>query len=208
MRTLGLVLSALILGAGCQTIDRQSVTTKTTEVVNYDFGRLPGPWEFSGFPLSGVDVKTVPWLDTPAMQYRLEFDDSWRRRFYPNSQWAASPGALLERFLTRRIVFRQKDPKGEGCHLRILLHELEQTYEKPNDSHVTLEALAMLQPKQDGAILAKRAFYIQKAAPSQDARGTVAATREAVQSLSSNIDEWLAELARDAQTVANRCRGV
>jgi cholesterol transport system auxiliary component len=142
------------------------------------------------------------------MQYRLEFDDGWRRRFYPNSQWAASPGALLERFLTRRIIFRQNDQKGEGCHLSILLHELEHTYEKPKDSHVTLEVLAMLQPKQDGGILAKRAFYIQKTAPSQDAHGSVAATREAVQALSSNIDEWLAELARDSQTVGKRCRGI
>jgi cholesterol transport system auxiliary component len=208
MRTLALALSTLIVAAGCQSIDPQSVTVKTPDFIRYDFGRLSGPWEFAGFPLSGVDVKSVPWLDTPAMQYRLEFDDGWRRRFYSDSQWAASPGALLERFLTRRIIFRQVDPKGEGCHLHILLHELEQTYQKPDVSHVTLEVLAMLQPKQDGGILAKRAFYIQKTAPTQDARGSVAATREAVQSLSSNIDEWLTELARDSQAVANRCRGV
>ena len=97
---------------------------------------------------------------------------------------------------------------GEGCHLHILLHELEQTYEKPDDSHVTLEVLAMLQLRENGATLAKRAFFIQKAAPSQDARGNVAATRDAVQSLSVSIDDWLAELARDAPTMANQCRGM
>lgn len=207
MRTLILLLSTLILAAGCQTIDRQGVSTKTMEVSRFDFGSMSGPWEFSGFPISGVDVKTVPWLDTSAMQYRLEFDDGLRRRFYPDSQWAASPGALLERFLTRRIVFRQADPKGEGCHLHFLLHELEQTYQKPNDSHVTFEVLAMLLPKREGVILAKRAFYIQKAATTQDAHGSVAATREAVESLSSNLDEWLTELARNTPTVAERCHG-
>ncbi len=167
---------------------------------------MAGPWKFSGFPISGVDVKTVPWLDAADMQYRLEFDDSLRRRFYSDSQWVASPGALLERFLTRRIIFRQADPKGEGCHLHFLLHELEQTYQKPNDSYITLEVLAILQPKREGAILAKRAFYIQKAAPTQDARGGVAATREAIETLSSSIDEWLSELDRDTSTTAGLCR--
>lgn len=197
MRTIGLALSLLIFISGCQSTE-----------IRYDFGRLSGPWEFSGFPLSGIDVKTVPWLDTPSMQYRLEFEDSWRRRSYGNSQWAASPGALLERFLTRRIIFRQKDPKGQGCHLHILLHELEQAYQNPNESNVTLEVLAMLKPKQNGVLLAKRAFYIQKTAPTQDARGNVAATRDAVQTLSSSIDEWLVELARDTHTIANLCSGV
>ncbi|MGZ4979356.1 MAG: hypothetical protein ACXV8O_19645 [Methylobacter sp.] len=177
------------------------------EIARYDFGRLAGPWEFSEFPVSGVDVKTVPWLDTPAMQYRSEIDNAWRRYSYPDSQWAASPGALLERFLVRRILFRQADPKGHGCHLSFLLHELEHTYYKPDVKHVTLEVLAMLLPQPEGKPLAKRAFYIQKATPSPDARGTVAATREAVQSLSSNVDEWLSEIARDAPEVANRCRG-
>lgn len=192
--------------AACQVVGHRDTYPTTPRVFLFDFGRLSGPWNFSGFPLSGLDVRTVPWLSTPVMHYRYEFVDRWQRRCYPDSQWVGSPRALLEKFLTRRIIFRQSDPMGRGCHLRFSLHELEQNYRQLNDSYVTLEVLAALMPHPDGRILAKRAFYIQKAAPTQDARGSVAATRDAVQEMSVLIDEWLTELSRTEPTVTERCR--
>lgn len=196
---------AVALAASCHSIDHQDTSITDPRVFRFDFGRMSGPWNFSGFPLSGVDVRTVSWLDTPAMQYRYEFVDPWQRRCYVDSQWAGSPKALLERFFTRRIIFRQADPIEKGCHLRFLLHELDQTYRQLNESYVTLEVLASLMPSRDGRMLAKRAFYIQKAAPTQNARGGVAATREAIQSLSVAVDEWLTELAQNSPAVVERC---
>ena len=198
-------LSMLALVTGCQSIE-VTKPQEVPEVARYDFGRLSGPWNFSGFPISGVEVKAVPWLDTPAFQYRREFDDGWRRYTYRDSQWVAPPGALLERFLTRRILFRQPDPNGHGCHLSFLLYELEQTYSTAQTGHVTLEVLGLLLPQRDAKPLAKRAFYITKETRSADARGAVAATREALQSLSVSVDEWLAEIESERPAIANRCR--
>lgn len=187
---------------------QQSDITQTKEIARYDFGRLSGPWAFSGFPLASLDVRSVPWLDNPAMQIRFEFDDEWRRRSYIESQWVAPPAALLERFLTRRILFRQSDQFGRGCHLSFSLHELGQSFERPESAFVLLEMLATLLPAVSGRTLAKRAFLIQKQSPTPDAVGNVAATRDAVQTLSSEIDIWLTEISKESPSIANYCRRV
>jgi cholesterol transport system auxiliary component len=181
---------------------------QANEVARYDFGRLSGPWNFSAFPLASIDVKAVPWLDNPTMQIRLEFEDKWRRRSYAESQWVAPPAELLQRFLTRRILFRQSDQYGRGCHLSFFLHELGQSFEKQDSSSVSLEMLASLLPINGGRTLAKRAFLIIKKAPTPDAVGNVAATREAVQTLSSEIDIWLTEIQQESPSIANYCNRV
>lgn len=195
----------LPLSVSCA-LAQQEAFQVPAERARYDFGRLAGPWNFKGFPLASLDVKPVIWLSGAEMQFRLEYEDKWRRRVYSDSQWVAPPAALLERFLTRRILFRQKDPEARGCHLTFLLHELDQTFDTPNSSRVTLEVLATLSSSPQARTIAKRAFYIQKTAPTPDAVGSVAATRESVQLLSEGIDEWLSDLSNETPRIAVKCR--
>lgn len=181
-------------------------TSANREIAHYDFGRLAGPWTFAGFPIASLDVSAVPWLDNSTMQIRFESDDPWRRRSHAESQWVAPPAALLERFLTRRILFRQQDPLGRGCHLSFRLHELGQSFEKPDSAFVTLEMLATLSAAAGRRTIAKRAFLIQKPSPTPDAVGSVAATRDAVQTLSSEVDLWLTEVAGNSPNLARYCQ--
>lgn len=207
IRFLFFIFAGLIY-ADSQSLAQQTEPTKVSEPARYDFGRLSGPWNFSRFPISSLEVSSVSWLDNPAMQFRLEYEDRWRRRSYPESQWIAPPAALLEKFLTRRIIFRLPDPKEQGCHLRFVLHELDQTFENKDSSYVTLEVLASLLPTREGRLLSKRAFFIQIKAPTPDARGGVSATRDACQLLSSEIDDWLTEIWHDSPDIAMRCRSI
>lgn len=197
MHPLLVVLCALLL-AGCG-----GNPTRQTDTAAYDFGRLAGTWAAPGFPVAAVTVRATSWLDSPAQWYRLGYADDLRRQRYANSRWAAAPAALLERVLQRRIVYGQPDFTGPGCRLALTLDELEQRFDTAQSSQTVLEVRARLLPLHGETLLSKRAFLIRKTAPSADARGGVAATRDAVQMLTDEMAAWLAEVARQRpQTVA------
>lgn len=176
------------------------------EPVRYDFGELAGAWSASRPPIATVDVQAASWLDGPAMYFRLAYAEPLRRQSYAESRWAAPPAELLEDFLKRRIVFGQPDFKGAGCRLHLVLAELEQRFDEPQRSQAALEVRAVLTPAQGAELLSKRAFVIQRPAPAADARGGVAAAREAVQALADDLGHWLDQLAREKPAIVERCR--
>jgi cholesterol transport system auxiliary component len=198
LRTL-IVLAATLFLAACAGNGRQD------EAGRYDFGGLAGPWEPPGISIGAVEVQASSWLAGSAMEYRLGYADATRRYSYADSRWAAPPAELLERFLTRRIVFRQPDFTGAGCRLRFELDDLTQDFEDARSSRINLEVSAVLTPAHGDGLLSKRAFQIRTAAPTPDARGGVQATRDAVQALAGEINAWLAEVARSRSQDLNRC---
>lgn len=200
MRKLLAVLCALLL-AGCV-----GNPARQTEIAAYDFGNLAGAWAAPGFPVAAVEVRATSWLDSPAQLYRLGYADDLRRYSYANSRWAAAPAELLERFLQRRIVFGQPDFAGPGCRLALTLDELEQRFDTAQSSQTVLEVRARLLPLHGETLLSKRAFLIRKAAPSADARGGVAATRAALQTLVQEMAEWLDEVARQRPQAVALCK--
>ncbi|MDP1605513.1 MAG: ABC-type transport auxiliary lipoprotein family protein [Rhodocyclaceae bacterium] len=178
----------------------------------YDLGNLAGAWGAPGLPIASVTVRANSWLDAPAQRYRLVYADSLQRHAYANSRWAAPPAELLERFLQRRIVFGQPDFSGPGCRLQLTLDEIEQRFDTPQSSKIVLEVRASLLPLRSDtllrgdALLSKRAFLIQKDAPTADAKGGVAATREAAQALADELAQWLNDLARERPQVITLCK--
>lgn len=176
---------------------------RQVDISVYDFGNLAGAWASPGFPVAAVEVRATSWLDSPAQLYRLGYVDPLQRRRYAASRWIAPPAELLERFLQRRIVFGQPDFAGPGCRLALTLDELEQRFDTEQSSQTVVEVRARLLPPHGETLLSKRAFLIRKPAPTPDARGGVAATREAVQLLARELASWLDEVARQRpQTVA------
>lgn len=179
---------------------------RTTEMVRYDFGNLAGSWPASRIPIAAVDVQAASWLAGPDMSFRLAYAEPLRRLSYAESRWAAPPAELLERFLKRRVVFGQPDFSGAGCRLQLVLDELEQRFDAPQSSTIVLEVHAQLAPSRGTEILSKRAFLIHKPAPEAVARGGVAATQDAVQTLADELGGWLNELVRDKPAIVERCR--
>lgn len=178
----------------------------TVEPVRYDLGSLAGNWSGARIPIVAVDVQAASWLSGPAMHFRLAYAEPLRRQTYVESRWAAPPAELLETFLKRRIVFGQPDFSGTGCRLQLVVDEFEQRFDDPQKSHTTLAARALLTPLHGGDMLSKKAFLVQKPAPAADARGGVAAARDAVQALADELGNWLGELARERPAIVERCR--
>ena len=140
------------------------------------------------------------------MYFRLAYAEPQRRRIYVESRWAAPPAELLESFLKRRIIFGQPDFIGTGCRLQLVLDEFEQRFDEPQKSSAALEARALLTPLRGDAMLSKRTFLIRKPAPTADARGGVAAARDATQALVDDLGNWLGELSRERPAIVEQCR--
>jgi cholesterol transport system auxiliary component len=183
---------------------------RTTETARYDLGNLADKvtevWSGSRIPIATVDVQAASWLANPAMHFRLAYAEPLRRQSYAESLWAAPPAELLERVLRRRVVFGQPDFSGGGCHLHLVLDELEQRFDDAQASRIVLEVRAVLVPARGSDILSKRAFLIQKPAAAPTARGGVAAARDAVQGLADDLGAWLDEPARAKPAIVERCR--
>lgn len=202
MRKRLLALFSIFLLAGCV-----GNPPRQADIAAYDFGNLSGVWPSPGFALAGVEVRATSWLDATAQLYRLNYADDLRRRSFAASRWVAPPAELLERFLQRRIVYGQPDFAGRGCRLALTLDELEQRFSAEQASDMVLEVRARLLPPNGDTLLSKRAFLIRKPAPTADARGGVAATREAVQALAAELALWLGEVGKERPQVAALCQG-
>lgn len=178
----------------------------TVEPARYDLGSLSGKWSGSRIPIAAVDVQAASWLAESAMHFRLAYAEPLRRQTYVESRWAAPPAELLETFLKRRIVFGQADFSGTGCRLQLVVDEFEQRFDDRQKSYAVLEVRALLTPMHGGEMLSKKAFLIEKPASAADARGGVAAARDAAQALADDLGNWLGELSRDRPAIVERCR--
>lgn len=188
-------LTLLLLLAGCVPNNVRD------DPAVFDFGEMTGTWQGPG--LRGIAVVAPSWLDTPAMQYRLKASEPSRRRVYTESRWAAPPAELIEQTLRRRaLVSAGAGGAALDCRLRIDLDELVQVFDSAQASHVVLAARATL-VSHGRQPLARRAFEIERAAPSADARGGVAAATAAVQALAGQLSAWIVD---EKSALAPRCR--
>ena len=199
MKRLAAILAGVLLAA-C------GGNVRTAEPAQYDLGHLTGTWTGVRIPIAAVEVQASSWLSGPAMYFRLAYAEPLRRQSYAESRWAAPPAELLETFLKRRIVFGQPDFSGAGCRLQLVLVELEQRFEDPQQSQVMLEVRALLTPLRGAETISRRAFVIRKPAATATAGGGVAATRDAVQALADDLGAWMEETAREKPAAAERCR--
>lgn len=139
-----------------------------------------------------VEVRAPSWLTTSAMQYRLAYADPQRRLAYGESRWVAPPAEMLALALDRALLAPGND--GSGCRLRVQLDEFVQVFDTPARSRVLISARASLLPQRGETPVAGWDVAVALPAPSADAQGGVAATREAVHGLAGKLADWIAEL--------------
>lgn len=194
-RFLSLAASALTLGA-CATIVPQP-----TSVAQYDIGPLAQRAGEGAQAAVRIEILAPPWLESSAMQYRLDATDPARRRAYAHSRWVSPPPAMLRGALARALG----GVEGNGaCRLRIELDEFIQRFDPTGASRAEILLRARLLPPRGGEVLAARAFDAIAAAPGADAPGGVQAHREAVGVLANGLGQWLLDLDGEAD-IAARC---
>lgn len=200
MKTI-LLLVALL--AGCTGNVRNA-----SSIAVYDFGHaLPNSGK-SELPagLDGkiaLEVRAVSWLDAP-IDYRLAYDDPFRRRQYANSRWAGTPAALLNPLLRQQLgMAAVNGGSSADCLLRVEIQEFAQVFDSLENSRGILRGHATLADSKRRTI-AEHALSIDKAAGTPDAQGGARALIGAAQELGRDLAAWLDQL--DKTNDLARCR--
>ena len=195
-RLLMLLPVLLVMLFGCAGRGRQA------DSAQYDLGASENASGRIAY-LRAVNVKAPPWLDTPAMEYRLDYMHSTERKFYAESRWVAPPGMLIEHLL-RQNLLGAKTSAGE-CALQVDLDEFIQTFADARSSQAKIRLRATLLAPRGGVPLAGSTFTIAHDAASADAVGGVAAHVAAVRDLTIRLQSWLAQVGEDPQRASAQC---
>ncbi len=193
-----------VMLSGCASRARQ------VEVAQYDLGAFSAAESASAGRVAyvrAVHVKAPPWLDTPAMQYRLTTAQSTQRHAYAESRWVSPPGLLIEHFLRQNLL--PAAPTGE-CVLQVELDEFIQTFADAQSvdaqsSHAEIRLRGTLLSPRGGALLAGGNFVAVHDATSADAAGGVAAHAAAVRDLSAQLQSWLSRADGDPLRASTHC---
>lgn len=173
----------------------------------YDFG-LPKQRavESARWASIALEVKASPWIDSPAVEYRLLYDDPLRLRSYADSRWVGSPPLLLGQRLRQELGFAgASGQSAANCLLRLELQEFSQVFDTPRSSRGVLHGqLALLDARR--RTIAERAVNEERPAASADARGGVGALLAASDELGRQLAGWLNDLQR--QGAAGDCRAM
>jgi cholesterol transport system auxiliary component len=207
-RTL-LPLSLLVLLplAGCNSL-RGALPEKPARQTMYDFG-LENPPPSGTAPARAAlvlpDVEVSGILETPALLYRLGYDDANEVRPYAYARWTAPPGQLLRQRL-RDVIGRDRPVLDASAAaalarrgatpppvLRVELEEFSQLFESPTASQGVLRLRCTLLENTSGGerLVAQRSFQVQRPAPSADAAGGVRALAAASDAAANDIAAWL-----------------
>lgn len=147
-------------------------------------------------------VTAPAWLDSPAIVYRLNYQDAARPQAYANSRWAASPAQLLTQRIRSRFAAAAVGivTGGDGARadyaLRIELDDFSQSFDALDQSRVAVRARATLVDLASHALHAQRTFALERpAAP--DAAGAVTALGVASDALIEELLGWTAHNLKD-----------
>jgi cholesterol transport system auxiliary component len=200
-RSLLMVLPAAL--AGCQALPE-----RPARQTMYDFG-LSAPGDTAG-PATGPalvlpEVEVSGILETPALLYRLAYEDPHQLRPYAFARWSAPPGQLVRQRL-RDVLGRERPVLDAGAAaaltrrggtpppvLRVELEEFSQLFDSPNASRGVLRLRGTLLENTAGGerLLAQRRFDVQRPAPSADAAGGVRALAAAAEAAAQDVALWL-----------------
>jgi len=204
--TRGLAVAVLAAGAAA-TAACLPRPRPTPPVLVYDFG--PAPAEAAApSPAIPIPVIVRPpeaplWVDSPAISYRLAYEDAARIRSYAYSTWVSSPVRLLGDLLRRRIALATAagpppaDPpdRDGGLVLHTTIEEFSQVFDTRDTSRVVLRARVAVERQSDRKLAAQQTFTIERKAPTPDASGAVHGFGEASRELVDRVVVWLSETA-------------
>lgn len=186
MKKIAVLLSALLLAA-CAVPSRPTALSAI-----YDFG-VPAPRLAAAASWSklALEIKAPHWFDTPAIAYRLAYDDPLKLRDYAASRWAGTPAQLLGQRLRQQLgVASSTANAAVDCLIRLDLQEFSQIFDTPQQSRGVLHGnLSLFDSKR--RLVAERVFAIEQAAVSADAHGGVVALVAASDEMGRQMADWL-----------------
>ena len=145
-----------------------------------------------------ADATAPVWLDSRAIQYRLAYHNPTQLHTYANSQWAATPAAMLTRQIRNRLLTETGHPvikPGDGAQadyaLQVDLIEFTQLFPSTDSSHAVINLNASIIKRNTRTLLAQHNFSIQQQSATADAAGAVKALTEASDKLTENLVDWI-----------------
>ncbi len=207
MRRLALLLLVLLAAlAGCK-----ALPDKPTRQTMYDFGPA-APYEGTVSAqrpalllLPEVEVSGI--LETPALLYRLGYQNPHELLPYAFARWSAPPGQLVRQRL-RDVLGRDRPVLDSSAGaaltrrggtpppvLRVELEEFSQLFDAPGESKGVVRLRCTLLENTGGGerLVAQRSFDLQRPATSADAAGGVRALTAATEAAAQEIAAWLRE---------------
>lgn len=144
-------------------------------------------------------VVAPAWLDTPAIVYRLNYQDAARQQTYASSRWASVPAALLTQRLRARLaaaseggVISPSDGARADYALRVELEDFSHVFDAADRGRGVVVARASLVNLSKRVMVAQRSFSVERAAAGADADGGVRALAAAGGELVDAIVAWTA----------------
>lgn len=196
MKTVIGMIAAILL-AGCS-----AGPTTRDALLTYDFGPIREDAAIAKSIRASVlmhGVVAPAWLDSPAVVYRLAYQDAARQYVYANSRWATQPGALIGQRLRGRLASASEggvivgaDGARADFSLRVELEMFSQIFDAADRSRGVVVARASLVNTAKRTLVAQRSFTVEKPAASADAEGGVRALAMAGDELIDSIVAWTA----------------
>jgi len=197
--TLGFAAFALLVAcAGCSLSPPAAPA-----VAQYDFGPEPAASEAQGLRQSLLiyDVSAPAWLDSPSIYYRLAYQDAARPQAYADSRWVMSPAELFAVRLRGRLaasgkgVVHPADGTRANYALRVELDEFTQVFDAPGKSRAVVRLRASV--LRSRALVAQRAFSVERPVSTPDAEGGVRALVGASDEALDQLVAWTVASLKD-----------
>jgi len=174
----------------------------TQQPATYDLGPSRGATGANpGIPavLLVPEVGAPAWLSGYGIVYRLNYENPARTQTYALSRWAAPPAELLTQRLRSQFaaasngVTTRADAARADYLLRVELEDFSQGFDAPGSSRTVLRARASLVNLANRALVAQRAFAVDRVTSSPDAAGAVGALGAASNEFVEALVAWTAE---------------
>jgi len=198
-RALRVALVALIVACTGCSLSPPSAPALT----QYDFGPAPAASAAPGLrqPLLIYDVSAPAWLDSSFIYYRLAYQDAARPQAYADSRWVSSPAELIAVRLRGRLaasgkgVVRPADGTRASYALRVELDEFTQVFDAPGKSRAVVRLRASVLGSR--ALIAQRAFSVERSVTTPDAEGGVRALIAASDEALDHLVAWTVASLKD-----------
>ena len=154
-----------------------------------------------------VDLKSPPWLNTTAMQYRLAYStaEAQRRYSFAQSRWVATPADMLRQVLKQAGQVQDVELAGSHCQLQMELDEFIQVFDSEQQSTAWLVLRLNLLSHHEPRVVAHQVLRLSTPAGSDAASG-VAAFAKLSQDLGGALDAWRVQLVQTNPAVREQCR--
>lgn len=192
-------LLGLLLLTGCTVIPKPDPSTAIYNFAVYTppFTKQPEQHVKNGKKILVPQVTAPPWLDNPAIHYRLAYHNAAQSYTYASSRWSSPPAFLLTQQIkqkiaadTHHLVIKDSSVAIVEYELHIEIEDFSQIFNTLTDSYVSIRVRASL-VNNAHRLVAQKIFSATHAATTADAAGAVSGFSIASDQLMDELIAWL-----------------